>query len=163
MKRDKEAPADDDGPIHLVTVDWSRGKWSGTTGKYSREHAWHFGGKLALKVTDALAPAAYRDSARLDPLKSFVATVASAHMLSWLHVAFSHGAEVESYLDMAEGVLAKLPDDQSWISEIILEPRVKFNSRQQVEPSAITHFHEMAHRDCFIAQSIKTKVTVRSS
>ena len=74
---------------------------------------WHFGGKLALKVTDALSPAAYRDSARLDPLKSFVATVASAHMLSWLHVAFSHGAEVESYLDMAEGVLAKLPDDQS--------------------------------------------------
>ena len=78
-------------------------------------------------------------------------------------VAFGHGVEVESYLDMAEGVLAKLPDDQSWISEIILKPRVKFNSRQQVEPSAIAHFHEMAHRDCFIAQSIKTKVTVRSS
>ena len=119
MKKDNEAPPDDDGPIHLVTVDWSRGKWSGTAGKYSREHVWHFGGRLDLKVTDALAPAAYRDSARLDPLKSFVATVASAHMLSWLHVAFSHGAEVESYLDMAEGVLAKLPDDQSWISEII--------------------------------------------
>jgi organic hydroperoxide reductase OsmC/OhrA len=78
-------------------------------------------------------------------------------------VAFSHGAEVESYLDMAEGVLAKLSGEQSWISEIILKPRVTFNARQQVEPSAITHFHEMAHRDCFIAQSIKTKVTIRSS
>jgi organic hydroperoxide reductase OsmC/OhrA len=163
MKKDKAAPPDDDGPMHLVTVDWSRGKWSGTAGKYSREHVWHFAGKLSLKVTDALAPTAYRDSARLDPLKSFVATVAGAHMLSWLHVAFSHGAEVESYLDMAEGVLAKLSDEQSWISEIILKPRVTFNARQQVEPSAITHFHEMAHRDCFIAQSIKTKVTIRSS
>lgn len=146
-----------------MTIDWSRGKWSGTAGKYSREHAWHFAGKLALRVTDALAPAAYRDSARLDPLKSFVATVASAHMLSWLRVAFSHGAEVESYLDMAEGVLAKLSGEQSWISEIILKPRITFNARQQVEPSAIAHFHEMAHRDCFIAKSIKTKVTVRSS
>ena len=82
MKKDEATPQTDDGPIHLVTIDWSRGKWSGTAGKYSREHAWHFAGKLALRVTDALAPA---------------------------------------------------------------------------------HFHEMAHRDCFIAQSIKTKVTVRSS
>ncbi len=162
MKKDKGAPPDDDGPMHLVTIDWSRGKWSGAAGKYSREHVWHFAGKLSLKVTDALAPAAYQDASRLDPLKSFVATVASAHMLSWLHVAFSHGAEVESYLDLAEGTLAKLADDQSWISEIILKPRVTFNARQRVEASAITHFHEMAHRDCFIAQSIKTKVTIRS-
>jgi len=64
--------------------------------------------------------------------------------------------------DMAEGVMAKLPDDQSWINEINLKPRVKFNVRQHVKPSAITHFHEMAHHDCFIAQSIKTKVTIRS-
>ena len=45
MKKDKATPQTDDGPIHLVTVDWSRGKWSGTAGKYSREHVWHFAGK----------------------------------------------------------------------------------------------------------------------
>lgn len=72
----------------------------GTRGKYSREHEWHFAGRLSLKVTDALA--AYRDAARLDPLKSYVATISSAHMLAWLHAAFSHEVEVESYLDMAE-------------------------------------------------------------
>jgi hypothetical protein len=43
-----------------------------------------------LKVSDALAPAGYREAARLDPLKSYVATIASAHMLAWLHAAFSH-------------------------------------------------------------------------
>jgi len=80
MKKDKATPQTDDGPIHLVTIDWSRGKWSGTAGKYSREHVWHFAGKLAMRVTDALAPAAYRDSARLDPLKSFVATVVALHV-----------------------------------------------------------------------------------
>ena len=81
MTKDGAAPPDDDRPIHLVTVDWSRGKWSGTAGSIRAKHVCHFGGKLALKVTDALAPAAYRDSARLDPLKSFVATVASARAL----------------------------------------------------------------------------------
>src|SRR5258707_11840541 len=57
-----DAPAADEF-VHLVTIDWTRGKWSGTRGKYSREHQWHFAGRLSLKVSDALSPAAYRDTA----------------------------------------------------------------------------------------------------
>jgi organic hydroperoxide reductase OsmC/OhrA len=161
MNSDKAGTPAGEEPMHLVTIDWARGKWSGTRGKYSREHQWHFAGRLSLKVSDALAPAAYRDTARLDPLKSYVATIASAHMLAWLHVAFSHEVEVEKYLDTAEGVVTALPDGRCWISEAILKPRITFNSQQQVAASAIAHFHELAQRDCFIAQSIKTKVTVR--
>jgi organic hydroperoxide reductase OsmC/OhrA len=162
MNSDKAGAPAGDEPMHLVTIDWARGKWSGTQGKYSREHQWHFAGRLSLKVSDALSPAAYRDAARLDPLKSYVATIASAHMLAWLHVAFSHKVEVEKYLDTAEGAVSVLPDGRCWVSEVILKPRVTFNSQQQVAASAVEHFHELAQRDCFIAQSIKTKVTVRS-
>jgi organic hydroperoxide reductase OsmC/OhrA len=161
MKSDKAGTPAGDEPMHLVTIDWARGKWSGTWGKYSREHQWHFVGRLSLKVSDALSPAAYRDTARLDPLKSYVATIASAHMLAWLHVAFSHEVEVEKYLDTAEGVVTVLPDGRCWVSEVIPKPRITFKSQQQVAASAIAHFHELAQRDCFIAQSIKTKVTVR--
>lgn len=118
MGSDKaDAPVAGDERIHLVTVDWSRGKWSAVPGKYSREHVWRFAGKLNLKVTDPLAPMAYRHAVRLDPLKSFVATVASAHVLAWLRAAFSHGVEVERYLDGAEGVLSILPDRRSWVSD----------------------------------------------
>ena len=160
LVRTIDAPLAGDERIHLVTIDWTRGKWSGVPGKYSREHLWHFAGKLNLKVTDALAPMAYRDTVRLDPLKSYVATVASAHMLAWLHAAFSHGVEVERYLDPAEGVLSILPDRRSWVSEVILKPHITFHPDQDVEAKVITHFHELASRDCFIARSIKTKVTV---
>jgi organic hydroperoxide reductase OsmC/OhrA len=111
-------------------------------------------------VTDALTPAAFRDTVRLDPLKSYVATISSAHMLEWLHAAFSHGTEMESYLDMAEGVMSVLPDGRSWASEVILKPRVTFDTKQKVTTAAIARFHELAQRDCFIALSIKTKVTV---
>jgi organic hydroperoxide reductase OsmC/OhrA len=163
MSGSKAAAPEDEGPIHLVTVDWRRGKWSGTRGKYSREHVWHFAGRLSVKVSDALAPVAYRDTARLDPLKSYVATIASAHMLAWLHAAFSHEAEVESYLDTAEGVLSGLPEGRCWVSEVILKPPVTFSAHQRIEASAIAHFHELAQHDCFIAQSIKTKVTVRAA
>ena len=91
MSSDKaDAPVAGDERIHLVTIDWARGKWSGVPGKYSREHLWQFAGRLSLKVTDALAPMAYRDAVRLDPLKSYVATVASAHMLACLHAVRRH-------------------------------------------------------------------------
>ena len=161
MSSDKaDAPVAGDERIHLVTIDWARGKWSGVPGKYSRDQLWQFAGKLSLKVTDALAPMAYRDAVRLDPLKSYVAPVASAHMLARLHAAFSHGVEVERYLDPAEGVLSILPDRRSWVSEVILKPHITFHPDQDVEAKVIAHFHELASLDCFIARSIKTKVTV---
>jgi organic hydroperoxide reductase OsmC/OhrA len=163
MSSDKAEIVAGDERIHLVTVDWKRGKWSGVQGKYSREHQWHFAGQLSLKVTDALSPAAYRDAGRLDPLKSYVATISGAHMLAWLHAAFSHGVEVESYLDMAEGVVSGLPEGRCWVSEVILKPRVTFDARQQVAASALAHFHDLAQRDCFIAHSIKSKVTILSA
>ena len=38
MSSDKaDAPVAGDERIHLVTIDWARGKWSGVPGKYSRE------------------------------------------------------------------------------------------------------------------------------
>ena len=67
------------------------------------------------------------------------------------------------YLDTAEGVVSVLPEGRCWVSEVILKPRITFNSQQQVAASATAHFHELAQYDCFIVQSIKTKVTVRIS
>lgn len=89
--------------LQLATIDWTRGKWSHVKGKYAREHTWHLAGGTKIKAsdTDAMLPEGYRDKNKLNPENLFVATVASAHMLSWLHVAFQMGIEVESYRDPA--------------------------------------------------------------
>ena len=111
----------------------------------SRLRRWKFGRsseQLQLQITQL--------EMSLDPLTSYVATISSAHMLAWLHAAFSHGVEVESYLDLAEGVMSRLPEGRSWVSEVILKPRVTFNARQQVAASAVAHFHDLAQQDCFI-------------
>ena len=118
-----------DEPIHLATVDWQCGKWSGVPGKYSREHVWVLPGGLTLKATDPIAPTAYRDRARLDLLNAFVATVASGHLLAWLNVAFGHGAEPEHYVDAPQGVLRQEKPGELWVSEVILRPRATFIAR----------------------------------
>lgn len=55
---------------------------------------------------------------RVGPLKSYVVADASAHMLAWPHVAFSHQVEVESYFGAAKVALGILPDRRSWVSEV---------------------------------------------
>ncbi len=83
-------------------------------------------------------------------------------MLSWLHVAFQMGIEVETYRDPASGVLTESSKGVYWVSEVILKPTITFAVSQEVMLSALTRIHELAHEQCFIANSIKTKVTVRS-
>jgi hypothetical protein len=51
-------------------------------------------------------------------------------MLACLHAAFSHDAQVESYLDTAEGVVSALPEGRCWVSEVILKPRMTFDAHQ---------------------------------
>jgi len=154
----------DPDALHLATIDWTRGKWSNAKGKYSREHTWHLTGGAMLKATDtdAMLPEGYRDKTKLNTENLFVATVASAHMLSWLDVAFQMGIEVKSYRDPAAGVLTELSGGIYWVSEVILHPTILFADSQEVMPNALARIHELAHERCFIANSIKTKVTVRS-
>jgi organic hydroperoxide reductase OsmC/OhrA len=144
----------------LVTVGWERDKWSGSPGEYSRQHQWRFISNLVVEATDPMAPAAYRGDAAMDGWMAYVAAIASGHMLAWLHAAFSHGVEVAGYRDQAEGVLTQLPQGRSWVSEVILHPRVTLSAGQQVTPVQMAHFHELARRDCFIACSVKTKITI---
>jgi organic hydroperoxide reductase OsmC/OhrA len=157
-KKAKTSAAGDER-AHLVTIDWERGKWSGPADQYPRKHRWHLAGELVLEVSEVPGPG-YDDGVRLDPWRSYVATIASGHMLSWLHVAFGHGVQVESYLDTAEGVLSPLPEGRNWISQVILHPQVTFSAGQQVTEAQRARFHELAYRDCFIAASVKTKVTI---
>jgi hypothetical protein len=87
-----EEPAAD----HLATIDWQRGAWSDKKGKYSRQHLCVLAGtKLKASESGAVLPAGYRDNAPIDPQNLFVATIASVHMLTWLHIALGMKVEVE--------------------------------------------------------------------
>jgi organic hydroperoxide reductase OsmC/OhrA len=153
----------DEELVHLASIVWERGKWAGYVGKYSREHTWHLAGGAKLKASDSpfMLPEGYRDSARLDPEKLFVASVASSHMLYWLHIAFGMQIDVMGYVDEARGMLTQIGDGVYWVSEIILQPKITYGPKRTAAPAAEARLHELAQEQCFIANSIKTQVTVR--
>ena len=116
-----------------------------------------------MKASDspALLPKGFQDRAAVNPENMLVGAISSAHMLSWLNVAFGMGIEVVSYLDQAHGVLTEICAGEVWVSEVILKPRITFDPRFDVSADVIAKVHELAHENCFIARSVKSKVTVR--
>ena len=65
--------------------------------------------------------------------------------------------DVASYLDSAHGTMSELKDGVYWVSEVILHPKITYVPRRSATAAAEARLHEMAHDQCFIEQSIKTR------
>ncbi len=134
------------------------------TGKYSREHTLHFLGGTKFKASDAplMLSDAYRDNARLNTENRFVARVASADTQSFLQLDFGMDVEVLSYRDEAHVVLTE-PNNDYWISQVILHPTVEFVTSLQAS-AAGAHLVTRAGARTLLHRSVdKSKVTVNSA
>ena len=98
---------------------------------------------------------------KADPEQLLVSALASCHMLYFLALAEGQGYVVSTYTDNAVGVVSKRDEGGFWVSEIILNPQVGFSSEKQPDAQALERLHHRAHKGCFIANSIQTKVSVR--
>ena len=107
-------------------------------------------------VTASAVPA---DPAGVDPEEMFVASLSSCHMLWFLDYARRAKLAVAAYRDQAEGVMEKDADGRVAITRVTLRPAARFTGRQP-DASELEALHHAAHDACFIANSVKTQVTV---
>ena len=147
---------------HKATISWKRTSADFVKGKYSREHTWTFDGGLSVPASPSpsVVPAPYSNPANVDPEEAFVAAIASCHMLTYLHLASKKGFQVDSYDDEAVGVMAKNERGVPWVSEVTLNPKISYSGEKSPAPTDVEQLHHLAHEQCFIANSIKTKVRV---
>jgi len=143
---------------HKATIEWRlAGEFRYET--YSRVHSIDFGrgvrvpGNAAADNIPQTVPAA----AGVDPEQQFVASLASCHMLWFLHLANRKKLVVERYVDKASGVLGKDAEGREAMTRVTLRPVVTFSGTL---PSVEEHgkLHEKAHERCFIANSVKSEV-----
>jgi organic hydroperoxide reductase OsmC/OhrA len=80
-------------------------------------------------------------------------------MLSFLHVARLAGFTVAAYRDHAEGVMEEIAPGKQAITKVVLHPRIEWMG-EAPEKVKLDHLHHEAHEVCFIANSVKTQVTV---
>jgi organic hydroperoxide reductase OsmC/OhrA len=147
---------------HKASVRWERNSPDFLKGKYSREHTWTFDGGVTVPASSSpsAVPVPYSNPANVDPEEAFVAAVSSCHMLSYLYLAYREGFQVDSYEDAAVGVMTKNERGVLWVSAVTLNPRISYSGDKLPTPDDEEHLHHVAHEQCFIANSIKTEVTV---
>ena len=134
--------------------------WKGTTAvgyeKYDRTHS--VSAPPALTSLSLSSDAAFRgDPARLNPEQLVVIAASSCQLLSFLAIAARARVEILEYEDDAE---AEMPESDLpvRITTIRLKPRIVVPAG--VNEARVRQLVEQAHHECYIANSLKTNVTV---
>ena len=138
---------------HRISVSWTDGGRPFTYESYPREHQIAY--KTGQVVTTSAAPAYRGAGVHADPEDLLVAALSSCHMLSFLAICAKKRVTVKSYQDDAIGFLEN-DGGKLWVTRVILRPKVGCDA----DAAALEQIHHLAHEACFIANSVKTVVTV---
>lgn len=134
---------------------WTGNRGSGTSGyrDYGRDVLARSAGRPDLVLS---ADKPFRgDPARWNPEVLLLAALSECHLLSFLHIAVTHGVTVTAYED----------DPVAWMEQqgvggrftrVLLRPRVTIAEASQVE--LVPRLHDEAGRACFIAASVSFPV-----
>jgi organic hydroperoxide reductase OsmC/OhrA len=135
--------------------------WSGSTAvgyrDYDRTHT-ATAPPAQTGLTLSSDPAFLGDPAHLNPEQLVVLAAASCQLLSFLAVAARARLDVREYRDEAT---ATMPGSETPIrlAEIVLRPTIVLAAGPSEE--RVRHLVEVAHRECFIANSLATPVRVQ--
>lgn len=143
---------------HEARLLWERNSEDFSYQAYTRNHSWTF--PSGLQVQASAAPKYLGDESRLDPEEAFVAALASCHMLTFLAIASKRRFVVDSYADHAMGVLAKNGDGKLAITRVTLHPKTVFAEGPSPGEDDLRKMHDLAHHECFIANSVLTEIAV---
>ena len=148
---------------YFAKVHWVRqSSESYIDNQYSRGHQWDFDGGVTVPASSSphVVPLPYSVEANVDPEEAFVASLSSCHMLFFLSIAAKRKYVVDSYIDHAVGVMAKDSEGKIAMTQVTLKPHVQFSGDKKPSMTQLEKMHHQSHEQCFIANSVKTKVNI---
>ncbi|HEY0104773.1 MAG TPA: OsmC family protein [Rhizomicrobium sp.] len=144
---------------HHASVRWTRASSDFTYEGYNRAHTVTFkNGAVALP--GSAAPAFRGEPDRVDPEEAFVASLSACHMLTFLAICARKRLTVDAYEDDAVGHLEKDANGKLWVSRVTLHPRISFAPGTSPSAAQLSEIHHLSHDECFIANSVRTDVSV---
>ena len=147
---------------YTATLTWVRGDQPFTDGKYSRAHEIAFDGGVTMPASSSphvvRVPLSREDA--VDPEEMLVAALSSCHALFFLDFARRAGFVIDSYVDRAEGVLAKDGEGRMAVTQVRLKPEIAWSDEKQPSAAEIAELHHKAHEACFIANSFRGEIVI---
>jgi organic hydroperoxide reductase OsmC/OhrA len=143
---------------YTALITWTGNMGTGTSGytKYERSHLIQSGDKA---VIEASSDAPFRgDISKHNPEDLFLSSIASCHMLWYLHLCADNGVVVKSYIDKPHGIMQTFANGSGNFSGITLHPLVEVTEASMVETAI--GLHHSAHQMCFLANSVNFEIFI---
>ena len=83
-------------------------------------------------------------------------------MLTFLGIAAKQKYVIDSYVDDAVGVLEEDGSGRSSVTKVTLRPDIVFSGSKIPTAKQLDKLHHLAHKNCFIANSVKTEIVVEA-
>ena len=147
---------------YTANIIWKRESQEFIDNRYSRAHTWVFDGGCGVPASSSphIVPLPYSVEENVDPEEAFIASLSSCHMLFFLSIAAKKKLVIDSYDDNVEGVLEKGEDGLVAMTRVILNPTIIYSGKKPPE-DVIRKIHHLAHEQCFLANSVKTIITIK--
>jgi organic hydroperoxide reductase OsmC/OhrA len=143
---------------HHVAVSWSRATPGFDYDSFDRRHQIAFKNGAVVLEGDAAGDYGGQAGAGIDPEELFAASLGACHMMSFLAVAARMRIVVDAYADAPLAIVGKGDDGRLAVTHVVLRPRVTFAG--EVAPEKLAQVHDLAHRNCFVANAVKATVVV---
>ena len=146
---------------YTAIVNWSRQAAEAfIDNQYSRRHEVIFDSGVVLPASSSphVVPLPMSDTSAVDPEEMFVASLSSCHMLWFLGIAATRRFCVDAYHHDALGVMAQNEQGKMVMTVVTLRPLVTFSGERVPTLEQLNAMHELAHDECFIANSVNTLV-----
>ena len=149
---------------YRATILWKRQDGEDfAKGRYSRAHEIRFDGGITIlgSASPSVVPLPFSREDAVDPEEMFVAALSNCHMLTFLDLARRAGVVVDSYEDEAVGTMERIAPQKMAITKVTLRPKIVYGGAAP-DKAKLDELHHQAHELCFIANSVKTEITIEA-
>ena len=145
---------------YTACIVWTGDRGEGTRRYRGYDRTWRVATPGKPPIACSNDPLLGGDPAKPNPEDLLLASLASCHMLWFLHLASEAGIVVRAYEDAPLGIGEVGPGGAGRFLRAVLRPRIS------VEPGAdlarADALHGEVHRTCFIARSVNFPITVEA-
>ena len=141
---------------YTATINWTGNKGTGTDHyrNYERTHQIIIENKTTIEGSSD--PAFRGDGTKHNPEDLLISSLASCHMLWYLHVCAEAGVLVTNYIDNATGTMTETVNGGGRFTEVKLNPTVTVTDENMIAKA--NELHKKANELCFIANSVNFPV-----
>jgi organic hydroperoxide reductase OsmC/OhrA len=155
---------------YALEITWTGNQGTGTSDytAYNRNHTIvavtnHLGDNPTKKeAIYASADSVFRgDATKYNPEDFFLASLASCHMLWFLHICADANVIVLDYKDNPYGILVQDETGSGKFTEVVLQASVQVSEAWMLDK--LEELHLKAHQYCFISNSVNCDVKIVST